>query len=87
LRLFSCEHSYRSLEGYREYQAALRRYNARLKKLGQETGNERIDVSHPIPFVIPGPRRLKNTGAPVEMISELLGHKSIKDDSDLSFRL
>jgi integrase len=76
LRLFSCEHSYRSLEGYREYQAALRRYNARLKKLGRKLGIKDNISSYTLRHS--WATAAKNTGAPVEMISEMLGHKSIK---------
>jgi integrase len=76
LRLFNCEHSYRSLEGYREYQVALRRYNARLKQLGRKLGLKEDLSSYTLRHC--WATAAKNTGAPVEMISELLGHKSIR---------
>ncbi len=76
LYLFSCSHSFRSSKGYMEYQTALRRYNAHLKKLGKKLGIKEDVSSYTLRHS--WATAAKNTGAPVEMISELLGHKSIK---------
>lgn len=76
LHLFSCPHSFRSSKGYMEYQAALRRYNAHLKKLGRKLGIKEDVSSYTLRHS--WATAAKKTGAPVEMISELLGHKSIK---------
>ena len=76
LHLFSCSHSFRSSKGYMEYQSALRRYNAHLKKLGRKLGIKEDVSSYTLRHS--WATAAKNTGAPVEMISELLGHKSIR---------
>ena len=62
--------------GYREYQSALRRFNNRLKGLAKA-----LRLTSPVTFirfVILGLLRQNIGGVSIEMISELLGHKSIK---------
>ena len=55
---------------YREYQSALRRFNNRLKRLAKA-----LRLTSP---VTSWATTAKYRGVPIEMISESLGHKSIK---------
>ncbi|MCH4182798.1 MAG: site-specific integrase [Prevotella sp.] len=73
---FNCEHSFRSNEGYMEYQGALRRFNTHLKQLGRKLGIKDNLSSYTLRHS--WATTAKYIGAPVEMISELLGHKSVK---------
>lgn len=70
------ENSFRSREGYLEYQTALRHFNDRLCTLGRTLGlKEKVSsytLRHSWATIA------KYVGVPIEMISELLGHKSIK---------
>ncbi|MEG2415293.1 MAG: site-specific integrase [Kiritimatiellia bacterium] len=74
--ILSGEKKKKELQGYREYQAALRNFNNQLKKLAK--------ACHiPLPVTSYSLRHSWATTAkyrkvPVEMISESLGHKSIK---------
>jgi integrase len=88
---FNCDHSFRSYKGYTEYQTALHRFNTHLKKLGRKLGIKDNISSYTLRHS--WATAAKYTGAPIEMISELLGHKSIKttqiylsafDDSELT---
>jgi integrase len=76
LNLFHCDHSFRSHKGYAEYQTALRHFNAHLKKLSRKLNIRRNITSYTLRHS--WATAAKYTGAPIEMISELLGHKSIK---------
>jgi site-specific recombinase XerD len=75
-RSFHCEHNFRSYQGYREYQEALQRFNTHLKKLGRKLGIKDGISSYTLRHS--WATAAKYTGAPIEKISELLGHKSIK---------
>jgi integrase len=75
-QLFNCEHNFRSYKGYKEYQKALHLFNAHLKKLGRQLGIKNDISSYTLRHS--WATAAKYTGAPIEMISELLGHKSIK---------
>lgn len=74
--LLRSENGFRSREGYTEYQSVLRHFNQSLCSLGKTLGlKEKISsytLRHSWATVA------KYTGAPIEMISESLGHKSIK---------
>lgn len=76
LRLFGCEHNFHTVQGYREYQRALRRFNLNLKALGRKLHIKGEISSYSLRHA--WATTAKYTGAPIEMISELLGHKSIK---------
>lgn len=75
-RLFHCEHNFRTYEGYTEYQNALRQFNTHFKKLGRKLGIKDPTTSYTLRHS--WATAAKYTGAPIEMISEQLGHKSIK---------
>ncbi|MCO6026030.1 site-specific integrase [Prevotella cerevisiae] len=74
--LFHCDHSFRSLKGYIEYQKALCKFNAQLKRLSKRLKIRKHITSYTLRHS--WATAAKYTGAPIEMISELLGHKSIK---------
>lgn len=76
LTCLKCTHSFRSLNGYEEYQLALRRFNFHLKILGKRLGIKNDLSSYTLRHS--WATTAKYTGASIEMISELLGHKSIK---------
>lgn len=61
---------------YKEYNNALAKFNRDLKALGKATGVKSDLTSYSIRHSFA--MTLKDTGVPIEMISELLGHKSIK---------
>ena len=62
--------------GYREYQSALRRFNNRLKRLAKALRLTSPVTSYTIRHS--WATTAKYRGVPIEMISESLGHKSIK---------
>ena len=70
------EHSFRSREGYTEYQSVLRHFNQNLCILGKTLGLNKNISSYTLRHS--WATTAKYTGAPIEMISESLGHKSIK---------
>lgn len=61
---------------YKEYNTALARFNRNLKLLAREAGVESEVTSYTIRHSFA--MALKEHGVPIEMISELLGHRSIK---------
>lgn len=61
---------------YKEYNAALARFNRCLKALGKAIGLNAVVTSYTIRHSFA--MALKERGVSIEMISELLGHKSIK---------
>ena len=61
---------------YKEYQAALRRFNNQLRRLSQELRLKSKITSYTIRHS--WATNAKYQGIPIEMISESLGHKSIK---------
>lgn len=61
---------------YREYQSALRRFNNQLKRLSRELNLKSPVTSYTIRHS--WATNAKYQGIPIEMISESLGHKSIK---------
>ena len=63
-------------DAYREYQAALCKFNRDLNLLATELGIKDRVTSYSIRHSFA--TSLKNRKVPIEMISELLGHKSIK---------
>ena len=63
-------------DAYREYQAALCKFNRDLNLLATELGIKERVTSYSIRHSFA--TSLKNRKVPIEMISELLGHKSIK---------
>ena len=69
-------HGFRSREGYTEYQSALRHFNQDLCLLGKNFGLKENISSYTLRHS--WATTAKYTGAPIEMISESLGHKSIK---------
>lgn len=75
--ILSGNYSKRTKEGYTEYQSALRRFNTNLKKLAKTFQMTNIPVSS-YTFRHSWATIAKNLGVPIEMISESLGHKSIK---------
>ena len=70
------EHSFRSREGYTEYQSVLRHFNRSLCALGKILGLNKNISSYTLRHS--WATTAKYTGAPIEMISESLGHKSVK---------
>ena len=74
--LLKSEYSFRSKEGYTEYQNALRHFNHGLcilsRTLGLKENISSYTLRHSWATIA------KYIGVPIEMISELLGHKSIK---------
>ena len=76
LGILSSKNLLKTLSGYSEYQSALRNFNLRLsllaKRLGLQTHISSYTLRHSWATIA------KNTGASIEMISELLGHKSIR---------
>lgn len=62
--------------GYKEYQSALRRFNNQLKSLSRELRIKSPVTSYTIRHS--WATSAKYQGIPIEMISESLGHKSIK---------
>ena len=62
--------------GYKEYQSALRRFNNQLKSLSRELHIKSPVTSYTIRHS--WATSAKYQGIPIEMISESLGHKSIK---------
>lgn len=76
LGILSGKYMLKSLPGYSEYQSALRGFNSRLSLLAARLGiNGRISTYS---LRHSWATTAKNTGASIEMISELLGHKSIR---------
>ena len=69
-------YGFRSREGYTEYQSALRHFNQSLCDLGKTLGLKGKISSYTLRHS--WATTAKYTGAPIEMISESLGHKSIK---------
>ena len=63
-------------EAYREYQTALRRFNNRLKDLARALRLNSPVTSYTLRHS--WATTAKYRGVPIEMISESLGHKSIK---------
>ena len=63
-------------EGYHEYQSALRQFNNHLKELAKALGVRSPVTSYT--FRHSWATTAKYRGVPIEMISESLGHKSIK---------
>ena len=66
----------KSLSGYTEYQSALRGFNSQLSLLARRLGIRSRISSYTLRHS--WATTAKNTGASIEMISELLGHKSIR---------
>lgn len=64
------------LSEYKEYNMALARFNRNLRALGKIVGLKSKITSYSIRHSFA--MALKERGVPIEMISELLGHKSIK---------
>jgi integrase/recombinase XerD len=75
-RLLKNKSGFRSREGYIEYQSVLRRFNQKLCALGKTLGLKSNISSYTLRHS--WATTAKFTGAPIEMISESLGHKSIK---------
>ena len=69
-------HGFRSREGYTEYQSALRHFNQSLRSLGKALRLKPHISSYTLRHS--WATTAKYTGAPIEIISELLGHKSIR---------
>ncbi len=76
LNILRSDCGFRSLKGYSEYQSALRRFNKSLSSLGKTLGLKERISSYTLRHS--WATTAKYTGAPIEMISELLGHKSIR---------
>lgn len=70
------DHSFHSREGYTEYQSELRHFNQSLCVLGKTLGLNKNISSYTLRHS--WATTAKYTGAPIEMISESLGHKSFK---------
>ncbi len=70
------EHGFRSREGYSEYQSVLNRFNKDLCILGKTLGLKEKISSYTLRHS--WATTAKYTGASIEMISESLGHKSIR---------
>lgn len=70
------DRSFRSREGYTEYQSVLRHFNQSLCALGKTLGLNKNISSYTLRHS--WATTAKYTGAPIEMISESLGHKSVK---------
>jgi len=70
------EHNFRTRQGYTEYQSVLRHFNQLLSTLGKTLGLNKKISSYTLRHS--WATTAKYTGAPIEMISESLGHKSIK---------
>jgi len=75
--ILSGNYSKRTKEGYIEYQTALRKFNTNLKKLADTFQMTNVPISS-YTFRHSWATIAKNLGVPIEMISESLGHKSIK---------
>lgn len=74
--ILSGQYGRKEERGYIEYQSALRRFNNQLKRLAK-----RLHISSPVSsytFRHSWATTAKHLGVPIEMISESLGHKSIK---------
>ena len=76
LGLLSGKYILKSLTGYSEYQSALRGFNSKLSLLAEKLGVRSRISSYTLRHS--WATTAKNTGASIEMISELLGHKSIR---------
>lgn len=76
LGILSDASRFRSLSGYRKYQSALRRFNLHLNLLGRTLGLSGTISSYSLRHS--WATTAKHTGASIEMISESLGHKSIR---------
>jgi integrase/recombinase XerD len=76
LGILSSDSRFRSREGYSEYQSALRRFNLHLGLLGRALGLSGSLSSYSLRHS--WATTAKHTGASIEMISESLGHKSIR---------
>jgi len=76
LKILRNEHGFRSREGYTEYQSVLRHFNQSLCILGKTLGLKCNISSYTLRHS--WATTAKYTGAPIEMISESLGHKSVK---------
>ena len=63
-------------EAFREYTSALADFNSSLKELANACGVTEMVTSYSIRHSFA--TTLKEQNVPIEMISELLGHKSIK---------
>ena len=70
------ENGFRSPDGYREYQSVLRHFNQNLCALGKTLGMKENISSYTLRHS--WATIAKYIGAPIEIISESLGHKSIK---------
>lgn len=70
------EHDFKSREGYSEYQSALRHFNRNLCVLGKTLGLKNKISSYTLRHS--WATTAKYIGVSIEMISESLGHKSIK---------
>lgn len=70
------EYGFRSREGYNEYQSVLRHFNHDMSLLGKTLGLKENISSYTLRHS--WATTAKYTGAPIEMISESLGHKSIR---------
>jgi integrase/recombinase XerD len=70
------EHDFRSRQGYIEYQSVLRHFNHNLCALGKALGLKEKISSYTLRHS--WATTAKYTGASIDMISESLGHKSIK---------
>jgi len=75
-RILSGEHKRGEEEAYREYQSALRRFNNELKSLSKRLRIHSSVTSYTLRHS--WATTAKYRGVPIEMISESLGHKSIK---------
>jgi integrase/recombinase XerD len=76
LDILSGDSRFRSRDGYVEYQSALRRFNLHLRSLGRRLGVSNAVSSYSLRHS--WATTAKHTGASIEMISESLGHKSIR---------
>jgi integrase len=74
--ILSGKNMQKTFSGYTEYQSALRGFNSRLSLLGHRLGIRSRISSYTLRHS--WATTAKNTGASIEMISELLGHKSIR---------
>jgi integrase/recombinase XerD len=74
--ILSGKYLQKTYSGYSEYQSALRGFNSRLSLLAERLGIRSHISSYTLRHS--WATTAKNTGASIEMISELLGHKSIR---------
>lgn len=76
LGILSGKYMLKTHPGYSEYQSALRGFNAKLSLLAEKLGVRSRISTYTLRHS--WATTAKNTGASIEMISELLGHKSIR---------